>query len=116
MPNPELTQGEGRTSPEVAAGPSGVPADNRAPNEAAEVASPDNGGISEPEVGGGLLPPSHWTQLAEVGDHQQSAAFPLLLCLAKNRALWLIVSCHRINDWKMTTTQLLETRLVRQTQ
>ncbi|KAJ4423997.1 hypothetical protein N0V82_001244 [Gnomoniopsis sp. IMI 355080] len=65
MPNPELAKGVGRTSPEVAAGPSGAPADSRSPNEAADDVSPDIRATSEPEVGGGLLPPSHWTQLAE---------------------------------------------------
>lgn len=67
MLNPEPVGDAGRASPEAAAGPSGVPADGRSPNDAAEDAPLDNRGANEAEMGG-LLPPSHWTQLAEVGD------------------------------------------------
>ncbi|KAJ4385517.1 hypothetical protein N0V93_009946 [Gnomoniopsis smithogilvyi] len=65
MSNPEPSQDVGRASPEVAAGSSGgTPAATRSPSDAAEAALSDNEGANESEMGG-LLPPSHWTQLAE---------------------------------------------------
>lgn len=72
MPPPQPSKGVlNRTNPEVAAEPSDVPANTQTPIGAVDggVAPPQ--GVTNDQEMGGLLPPSHWTQLAEVGKNQQ---------------------------------------------
>lgn len=74
------------TSPEVAAGSSGGLTNAPAPIGAAGKDSPQHGASSGRE-NEGLLPPSHWTQLAEVGDYEQSSV--MSAAPPKIRTSWL---------------------------
>lgn len=66
MPPPQPSEGVHCTNPEAAAELSDDPANiSQTPTDAG-VALPH--GVTQDQEMGGLLPPSHWTQLAEVGE------------------------------------------------